>query len=732
MESWNPRFSPLAPFLGSDVHSLNTNRLGIKGSKYSFALSLGACDLLYHHINGQRWVGRTGNFLSTLSAVFSEFDARVRNSIKVIHFAGTRSREDLRILGPILHRHFPNVEELLVTLSASEGSSDANFVLEALASPLPLEDETGWLFPGLTTLRLKARRKAVYDGVMGVIEARRSGGVQAIQRVSIKNGRIGRDAAAKLKATVPDFCMTGTRYIDTESATRGMEPTTEIAITLNNRLGERRRYNDQLPIHRLPPELLCHAFKDGYKEGDYGGLFAIRSVCKRWLEVVDSSPALWTFVSVAHNENLLDMILQKSKNHLLSIEYGTQFGCPRYLARVRSKGNFKKHIIPLAYRWKVLDLRTYGDDFAWALCLQLPNLETLKVHLPVVPCNHSHPLRAPKLRYVTNRGLDLNWESLSDLRVLILANPTSDLSLNQAYAILTNCPRLEIFQAQGNLYSDSRPGFQRSGSTNHPLAPVSLPHLRYLLLFRVAVVPYSALLSLIHAPNLQRLYWLRQLILYWPAPLFKPVERFFGADIHSLNADRLHVRGSRYSFTLSLGACKLVYFSSFPWKWEGERRNYLKELATALSGFDGRVYESIKVIDFGGTRTREDLIVLGPLLHRHFLNVEELMITLSSSERRADAHLVLEALASPLPPEHGAGWLFPELTTLHLKACRQPICDGVLGVIKARQNAEVRAIQRISIKGGTIGRDTAARLEASLQDFRMDGTSYLDTESELA
>ncbi|KAG9026699.1 hypothetical protein FS837_004534 [Tulasnella sp. UAMH 9824] len=216
--------------------------------------------------------------------------------------------------------------------------------------------------------------------------------------------------------------------------------------------------------------------------------------------------------------------------------------------------------------------------------------------------------------------------------------------------------------------------------------------------------------------------------------MFEPAARFFGTYTDSIDSDRdygrLRISGSRHTFTISVGTCKVAFTSHHVWAWRGDRQDCLTNLSAVLSGFDRRVIDSIKVIHFGGTRSREDLSILGPILHRHFPNVEELVVTLSSSGPRPDAHLVLKALTLPLPLKDGGTWLFPRLTSLHLKTCREPIIyDGVLGIVEARRNGEVQAIQRVSIKNGRIGRDTVPKLKASLQEFRMAGTKYVETES---
>ncbi|KAG8972611.1 hypothetical protein FRC05_009721 [Tulasnella sp. 425] len=78
-------------------------------------------------------------------------------------------------------------------------------------------------------------------------------------------------------------------------------------------------HNQSLPIHRLPPELLQIIIGEAYNQELYRDLFKIRSVCKYWMEIVDSMHELWTRVSLKHNADLLSMILEKSSTQPLFV-----------------------------------------------------------------------------------------------------------------------------------------------------------------------------------------------------------------------------------------------------------------------------------------------------------------------------------------------------------------------------------------------------------------------------
>ncbi|KIO33413.1 hypothetical protein M407DRAFT_17679 [Tulasnella calospora MUT 4182] len=299
-------------------------------------------------------------------------------------------------------------------------------------------------------------------------------------------------------------------------------------------------------------------------------------------------------------------------------------------------------------------------DHDQVLGLQFQGLETLGAHTAAFPSIYIQSLHAPKLRHVDLWGFSVDWGRLSDLRVLMITGPTFRSEIDEVYLLLRACPGLEIFQIQGGVTPPTI-----NSMSNLPSAPVFLPHLEYLLSFMVPVAP-----SILTKPP--------------GIPGSSPSSDFLGP-------------------TPSNSTTTVIKHDS------------------VSARFDGLVSNNIKAIHFGGARAREDLIVLNPILQQQFPNIKELVVTLSSTEGKPDAYLVIEALVLRLPLWGGVKWLFPGLTTLHLKACREPICDGVLAVVLARQNEGLEAIQRVSIENGRIRRDIVAELKARLQGFLMAG-----------
>ncbi|KAG8946828.1 hypothetical protein FRC04_011375 [Tulasnella sp. 424] len=492
---------------------------------------------------------------------------------------------------------------------------------------------------------------------------------------------------------------------------------------------ERRRHNDLLPIHRLPPELLCIIIAEVYRKGAYQGLFAVRSACKYWLSVVDSSPELWTSFSLDFDDDFLDMIFRNSKNHLLSVKLGYY----RRHAGPENLGSFIQRVIPSVGRWKSLEYRPhwhrpnrYKEQI---FSVPLPNLESLTMGGSTF--GYDRPIDAPKLRFMRVPALCPAWASLSDLRTVKICQDSP--SVDQLYVLLQKWPKLEALQIHQNpmlLLADN--------IHNLPSTPLFLPNLRSMVLSRVLEAPYSRLLCLIDAPNLRRFVIIRDLddtdAISQLLPLFEPVGCFLGADRHSSDDDgsslsRVRVVSSEIRFTIMVGRDRKLALRADPsTDWLPRQEDRKSILSTLLSAFDRRFSENVKVIQFGGTQCSEDLITLGPILQRHFPNVEELVVTLSSSRGRLEGpKLVLKTLRSPLPLEDGGGWLFPGLTALRLRTGVESTCDGILGVVEARGNGTAQAIQRIAIRKGRIRRDTVPKLKAYIKELRLDSTRYIES-----
>ncbi|KAG8928743.1 hypothetical protein FRC01_005419 [Tulasnella sp. 417] len=193
---------------------------------------------------------------------------------------------------------------------------------------------------------------------------------------------------------------------------------------------ERRRPNELLPIHRLPPELLHAIIEKSYTRVSYKRVFALRSTCKHWMEVVDSMPQLWAQIALDHNSNLLSMILQKSKTQPLEVsckksDFESDSAFDHRMAI------FLHEVGPSAWRWSSLHYSaSTNPQHERILGLPLHNLKRLSVRISGTAVNYIGGFAASRLQNLDVHRLSLNWGSLSDLRSLqidaCIPSPTVD------------------------------------------------------------------------------------------------------------------------------------------------------------------------------------------------------------------------------------------------------------------------------------------------------------------
>ncbi|KAG8928739.1 hypothetical protein FRC01_005415 [Tulasnella sp. 417] len=473
---------------------------------------------------------------------------------------------------------------------------------------------------------------------------------------------------------------------------------------------ERRSHNDLLPIHRLPPELLCAVIEYTYTEGSYKHLFALRSICKLWMEIVDSMPQLWAQIAVHHGADLLSEILRKSTTHPLDVS------CKEDV--IRSDLDFKEqvaiflqHVGPSAGRWRSLRYTARMDaPHQRILGLPLHNLETLTVKISGNSVKYPDDLNAPRLRNLDVTRLPLNWGSLSDLLSLqidgCIPSPTAD----ELYILLKSSPHLELFKIARDRASAT--GSATNLSDVHS-TPILLPRLRTLLVIQVPYVFRSCLLDLVEAPNLHRL-------VVWQHFLDRSHEsagRFIGAPTHSRGdggTDRLTVFGTIDLLGVVVGHRRVLINNS---GWAQAERS--AALSAVLRYFDRPLCESIKVIQISGLQGNQEMVDLAEVLNRHFPNVEQMETKVCKSSSTLS---ILGRLSSS-PTETREAWLFPGLVSLQFNVPKGLAYDEILEVLKARWNVvQVQAIRQLTIEGGKIRRDTVDELRTYLQELKIIGT----------
>ncbi|KAG8946826.1 hypothetical protein FRC04_011373 [Tulasnella sp. 424] len=479
-------------------------------------------------------------------------------------------------------------------------------------------------------------------------------------------------------------------------------------------------HNESLPIHQLPPELLQIIIGEAYDQKSYRDLFTIRSVCKYWMEIVDSMHELWTRVSLKHDPNLLSMILEKSSTQPLSVSYkedgiDSTGGAPTPEEKI---AGFLRRVTPSAGRWKSLEYWARSDaQHDRILGLPLHNLQTLLVQMPQTAVNYTGVFDAPRLRDLGVYGLSLNWRSFANMRSLQIDGCVPSPSVDEVHTLLKTSPNLEVLKIARIR--------QTSPIDDTYSAPIHLPRLKSLLVAQVPFVHYSRLLDLIEAQNLRRFVVFHHFD-FIPGdftPMFESAGRFLGTHRQSSDDDdpsRLRVFGSNDTLATTVGNFRII-LKNYDWTQGTRKEERPAGLAAILRRFDRRLCQNIRVIRFSGMQGDEEMVDLAHILHRHFPSVQELVLKFWM--RPTCVIPILGRLSSPLPHGENERWLFPKLIAFHLEAPNDLVCDGILEVVEARQNVgQVQAIQQFTIEGGNLRRDTVAKLKTYLRELHMTGT----------
>ncbi|KAG8944857.1 hypothetical protein FRC04_001390 [Tulasnella sp. 424] len=164
------------------------------------------------------------------------------------------------------------------------------------------------------------------------------------------------------------------------------------------------------PFPNLPIEVFLKIIQyalDEIASGSYTAyyvaLLSLRAVSKRWAEVMDDSPELWTKVPVDCPEELVEMAIKKSKGRPLDVE-----GC-------RGTSSIAARVEAEAHRWRTLKLGTGVslDIFRNLLSQPAPLLEVLDVTSPpsmdlTIPMFNDS---VPSIRVINIRHCHLPWDS---------------------------------------------------------------------------------------------------------------------------------------------------------------------------------------------------------------------------------------------------------------------------------------------------------------------------------
>ncbi|KAG9048332.1 hypothetical protein FS837_000266 [Tulasnella sp. UAMH 9824] len=478
-----------------------------------------------------------------------------------------------------------------------------------------------------------------------------------------------------------------------------------------------RDEHDLSYIHALPPEVLQEIF---YEETSrftsyqivnyYRSLFSIRSVCKYWKEVVDTTPRLWTGITSSLNQNILAMALQKSSTHPLYVEHA---GYPD-----GNDAKLKLFLAPSAERWDRLGYRwTYDSNPRHeVLSLPLRSLRYLKIN-GTYGASHNFPLDAPVLDSLAIHSFSLDWTSLSGLRFLRIVE-TPGPSTAELLSILKASPQLQYLMLR-----ETRPVYP-----NPDFLPsvVYLPQLKDLSMISLPILPLSYILDQIEAPGLQRLVCKEDGSYTGDLALaIRSAGRHIGACIPPQEEIpvELWVCFQREMFRFAIGGRVVDYWGT-GWNPFTEGRR-LAHFAAFVERIDHNLCQEVQVLALEGEPYHEGAKLLH-ILHRRFPQIEELLVK-DVGDAGFDSGEICEQLSSPGLSEGAGEWLFPNLTSLGFDASVELAYERILSLIEIRKGEEqTKTITQLNVTGGTINPKMEQTLRNSVEVLDITGVRIVE------
>ncbi|KAK7051577.1 hypothetical protein VNI00_004556 [Paramarasmius palmivorus] len=265
-------------------------------------------------------------------------------------------------------------------------------------------------------------------------------------------------------------------------STEKLDETLDERMMRNDDARELTQHNMDIPVFRLPPELMAQIFSYCVPSPDsaYGGLkwLYITHVCRRWRIIALEYAPLWTYIELRHPK-LAETMVERSKTAILSLHTPWYFPMTRDAWQCPME-SLQRQLFRLGH----LSLRLYVStrmeplvDFVQQLTQSAPLLRSIEIHSsPMLDLPHNFIAHnAPLLRHLHLKYTYLPWNSalLSNLTHLDLLGDgqTNIPTAEQLLRVLRAMPKLEVL-ALSYVFPD---GMDR-------LAEIVLPRLRELRL----------------------------------------------------------------------------------------------------------------------------------------------------------------------------------------------------------------------------------------------------------
>ncbi|KAG8918417.1 hypothetical protein FRC01_001870 [Tulasnella sp. 417] len=499
------------------------------------------------------------------------------------------------------------------------------------------------------------------------------------------------------------------------------EPPTPNNLHVNHETGTGLglcHHNQRRHINSFPPEVLHGVFLPvtPYYHGHYIRLLRLRLVCKYWIEVIDSTPELWTSISDRLRPELQAMIIQKSRHHLLDVVYGEGVlgRDPEWVQKIRA---FESLMEPETSRWQALEYYRIDqkmDD--WILPRPLHSLQRMQICMSS-PDDECPALDAPRLSHVVANTCTFNRISLSGLHVLILH--ATNLSLNRLMVILRASPGLRELSLQKAALTVEDEGFLNSFTNKIPL-----PQLRALHVDRAYVQSTSFLLDWIEAPGLETFKVVFQCAgdATDHTDLSESVGHHIGA--YPLPKEQKQAQVSievlDWEMRISIGEDKIAIWWLYLNK-EDRPQIKLSCISSAINRMDSRVCEEVKALNLACWDSQEASEYLR-IAHSRFPQIDHVSLRVGGGDV-SEVGAVLRYLGSPSDLGLSEGWLLPKLTKLELDlrhSTETDLAERIMEIIEQRKAVEQTKdiIElRVTTAAGTMDLSTVELLRESVMIF---------------
>ncbi|KAG8922547.1 hypothetical protein FRC00_007308 [Tulasnella sp. 408] len=472
-------------------------------------------------------------------------------------------------------------------------------------------------------------------------------------------------------------------------------------------------HSQQPPIHSLPPEVLHLVFLRFTGYYMYRRRLRFRLVCKYWAEVINSTPELWTLVSVGFHPELQAMIVRNSGNRLLEVDYDETWWeeDPGNKDRLAA---FSRLIEPSASRWRTLAYHRMEDSESgtWPLSLPLHSLE--RIEIDGSTRNAQRPtLDAPKLSHVDVRLPSVNLRSLCSLQSLRLKATNS--TLDELVTILRASPGLHTLSLTKTLLENGTEGLPSSYTTK-----IRLPRLCYLHISGPLAESSSFLLNSIEAPSLEM----------FNAKVTHPndaadlthiceaVSLYLGAfPLPKDQKPQVRIAANSWDMWLSIGNRTINIRHPMGPEADGAQ-GMPAYIASAMKHLDSRTCEEVTTLDIWCPEdiTRECLCVI----HSRFPRIQQLIVTDGLGAVGTRVRSVVQHLSLPSGLGAGEEWLLPKLTRLQLGVSgsnNRDIVNMIVELVGRRKEAEQTGeITELEIRIG-IGKLDASAVETLSQSI---------------